>query len=507
MAGRIRTVKPEWLEDERLLLAGSDARTLSIALILLSDDYGRGRAHPALLSTRVFPSLDEPRATLERALGALDGWFVRLYSVRGQRYFQILNWKKHQRVDKPGKPQCPAPEDQLPVEPSDPPEAVAYFIRGEITGLIKIGKSIDPIQRLAALAKQGSEPLSLLAVGGDERSLHRELAADRVHGEWFRPTENVLAKIRDNGGNPDSPIATATYEGDRRVLYDASETTENGSSRKFPGESGTVATDRDRDQDQDQDQDREIRSCDVSGQVKRVFEAWKHDTGHHRAKLSPERSSRIRSRLREGFTPEELIRAITHRHHDPWLMGENPSGKVYDGIKTLLRDAEQAERLRDLAEPMRARDGPPNRNERTVNKLMDRALELERREREEQHEPIGTGQGGGAVVGRLPQRSDQRSDQRSLRGISSGSRGASRTGCGAAVGQHQQVSADHRRDPRDSEGRTARGTGDRAATARASPCQSRAATAGSQRERRRCARGFEGDPRWHGRELLRSRGV
>ena len=43
MAGRIRSIKPEWLEDERMVMASSDARVLSIALILMADDYGNGR--------------------------------------------------------------------------------------------------------------------------------------------------------------------------------------------------------------------------------------------------------------------------------------------------------------------------------------------------------------------------------------------------------------------------------------------------------------------------------
>lgn len=103
---RIRTVKPEWLDDERLLTSGSDARVLSIALIILSDDHGRGRL---TLSTpsRVFPETPE---NFREAFARLSGWFVEEYSVRGQRYFQIVNWQKHQKVDKPGKPQVPPPE-------------------------------------------------------------------------------------------------------------------------------------------------------------------------------------------------------------------------------------------------------------------------------------------------------------------------------------------------------------------------------------------------------------
>lgn len=91
--------------------------------------------------------------------------------------------------------------------------------------------------------------------------------------------------------------------------------------------------------------------------VRRVFDAWQQDTGHHRAILDRKRGRRILSRLREGFTPERLIAAITHRRNDPWLMGKGNSPRVYDDIDVLLRDAAQVERLERLTEPLPVR-GP-----------------------------------------------------------------------------------------------------------------------------------------------------
>lgn len=104
---RIRTVKPEWLEDVRLVKAGSDARVLSIALIILSDDYGRGRLSLSTPS-QVFPLNPE---AFQESLNRLYGWFVRTYEVRGQTYFEILNWNKHQKVINPGKPRVPPPSE------------------------------------------------------------------------------------------------------------------------------------------------------------------------------------------------------------------------------------------------------------------------------------------------------------------------------------------------------------------------------------------------------------
>jgi hypothetical protein len=89
--------------------------------------------------------------------------------------------------------------------------------------------------------------------------------------------------------------------------------------------------------------------------VRRVFTAWQEETGHTGTILDRKRGKRIQARLREGFTPERLIRAIANRRNDPHLMGQNDTGRVYDGIETLLRDAAQVERLERLNEPQRPR--------------------------------------------------------------------------------------------------------------------------------------------------------
>ncbi|KMV90417.1 phage replication protein O domain [Klebsiella oxytoca 10-5249] len=83
--------------------------------------------------------------------------------------------------------------------------------------------------------------------------------------------------------------------------------------------------------------------------VRQVFSHWQTEHHHLSAKLDGKRRKRIKARLAEGFTADELCRAISGAKGDSWLMGKNPSKKRYDGIDTLLRDAAQVERLRDLA--------------------------------------------------------------------------------------------------------------------------------------------------------------
>lgn len=120
---RIRTVKPEWLEDELLAASSDAARTLSVGLILSADDYGNGRASIATLAASVWrfelERDDGARAaeTLAKASGAfrelVDMRFVGCWTEAGQRYYTIRNWTRHQRVDKPGKPLVPSPPREL----------------------------------------------------------------------------------------------------------------------------------------------------------------------------------------------------------------------------------------------------------------------------------------------------------------------------------------------------------------------------------------------------------
>lgn len=108
---RIRTIKPEWLDDERISLASPNARVLSVALLLMADDEGRGRANPRMLGARVFPG---SRSFVEDSTNALrelaEASYVVLYEVDGQSYYQVRNWRKHQRIDRPGRSQLPGPE-------------------------------------------------------------------------------------------------------------------------------------------------------------------------------------------------------------------------------------------------------------------------------------------------------------------------------------------------------------------------------------------------------------
>lgn len=80
--------------------------------------------------------------------------------------------------------------------------------------------------------------------------------------------------------------------------------------------------------------------------------------GHPRAKLDRTRRARIEARLRDGYTVDQLVAAIEGASRSAWHMGDNPEGRRYDGIQTVLRDAEQVEKFIDLSGLVRPEVGP-----------------------------------------------------------------------------------------------------------------------------------------------------
>lgn len=72
-----------------------------------------------------------------------------------------------------------------------------YFIQSGEGGAVKIGKANNPHMRLGHLQVGNPTELRFLAVtrGGEklERLLHHVLYDDRIRGEWFAPSDRVLA--------------------------------------------------------------------------------------------------------------------------------------------------------------------------------------------------------------------------------------------------------------------------------------------------------------------------
>lgn len=110
---RIRTVKPDFWEDEGVGALERDARLLFIATWNLADDEGILRWTPDYLKAHVFTyDADVGDYEIRGLMQALaDGGFVFPYAAgrTQQRLAYIVNFRKHQRINRPQPSKFPAP--------------------------------------------------------------------------------------------------------------------------------------------------------------------------------------------------------------------------------------------------------------------------------------------------------------------------------------------------------------------------------------------------------------
>ena len=86
---------------------------------------------------------------------------------------------------------------------------------------------------------------------------------------------------------------------------------------------------------------------DIKGIIERVFEHWKVVMNHTNAKASPERLSKIKARIKDGYTEADCMDAIEGCAKSDYHMGRdlraNPAGTVYDSIGLIFRTGEKLE--------------------------------------------------------------------------------------------------------------------------------------------------------------------
>lgn len=113
---RIRTIKPEFWRDEDLSQVTAEAALLAIGLLNHSDDEGYFNANPKLIESDVFPLRELSRSTTELLQELASIGYLTLFSgADGKRYGCVVNFAKHQVINKPTpskiKDLCALPDD------------------------------------------------------------------------------------------------------------------------------------------------------------------------------------------------------------------------------------------------------------------------------------------------------------------------------------------------------------------------------------------------------------
>lgn len=101
---RIRTIKPDFWRDDGLSKISAEAALLAIGLLNHSDDDGYFNANPKLIEADVFPlrELSGNTTVLLRELWSI-GYVALFKGTDGKDYGQIVNFDKHQVINKKNK--------------------------------------------------------------------------------------------------------------------------------------------------------------------------------------------------------------------------------------------------------------------------------------------------------------------------------------------------------------------------------------------------------------------
>jgi hypothetical protein len=166
---RIRSIKPEFPQSESMGRVSRDARLLFVMLWPICDDHGRTRAASRMLASLLFPyDADAP--------ALMDGWLaeleregcIRRYVVDGSTYLEVCNWLKHQKIDKPSKPQFPEFSGTL----ASPREDSRTFVVG------KEGKGKDQDQERMSSDKPTTHDARLAEVTDDAMTAYNATLAE-----------------------------------------------------------------------------------------------------------------------------------------------------------------------------------------------------------------------------------------------------------------------------------------------------------------------------------------
>lgn len=93
-------------------------------------------------------------------------------------------------------------------------------------------------------------------------------------------------------------------------------------------------------------------STQASNEILAVFAHYR--THHPRAHRKPHSKMKewraVKARLTEGYTVEDLCRAIDGCHESPFHQGTNDTGAKYDGLELIVRDSSKVQKFMEIHE-------------------------------------------------------------------------------------------------------------------------------------------------------------
>lgn len=206
MTGRIRTIKPEWLEDERFNACSDAAIRLAMVFLSLVDDDGRVRISTKALGMAGWKWCDliadkTEHARLAAAELAAARWIVP-YRVGEYECWQIRTFAQHQKIDRRRPSRLPPPG----VEPYD------FDDHSSITRR-QIDEHSSNGRDTSSIVKKSSDVADSTTCRDRSSSPRRHIATDMDQGSG-------------NGSGVDVDPARSTDIGTHRMLASLTPTTD-----------------------------------------------------------------------------------------------------------------------------------------------------------------------------------------------------------------------------------------------------------------------------------------
>lgn len=111
---RIRMIKPEFWDDEKMASISRDARLTFIGILNHSDDYGSVKGNPLWLKNKIFPYDEIKQVDFKKWLSELENIMAIIpYEDGGENYYYIRTFTKHQTINRPSQVRNPAPHESI----------------------------------------------------------------------------------------------------------------------------------------------------------------------------------------------------------------------------------------------------------------------------------------------------------------------------------------------------------------------------------------------------------
>jgi hypothetical protein len=145
---RSRNIKPGFFTNDELAECSPLARLLFAGLWTIADKEGRLDDRPKKIKALVLPF---DNVDCDDCLNQLhERQFISRYSVEGNPYIQIANWKKHQN------PHCKEAASEIPEQCDAQPEPEQAPVKHETDSAKEQAKEIQPVEIKAAPEKHSA---------------------------------------------------------------------------------------------------------------------------------------------------------------------------------------------------------------------------------------------------------------------------------------------------------------------------------------------------------------